>query len=254
MALRNRLIEIFPDALELKARYYYNRLLGRAEPELGLISGFAGLRRRAIDIGANVGIYSYEFSRYFARVESFEPNPHCNRVIRASRRPNLTLHDVALSDREGSSMLTVPVIEGEMATALGSLTGRANGSRHASHAAVGSSTFTVRLRTLDSYGFEEVDLIKVDVEGHELEVIEGARETIMRCRPTLMIEIEQRHHQQYTLAEIFERILALGYAGQFHLDGRFRPLKDFEMPGMQTGDPLGRRYINNFFFCPRPTD
>lgn len=255
MAIRARLIEVFPDALELKARYYYNRLLGKAEPELALIGGFGGLRRRAIDVGANVGLYSYELTRHFARVESFEPNPHCNRVIRASRRHNLTLHDVALSNREGSSTLTVPLIAGQPATALGSLDRRVSaGTEIGPHHADGMEDVPVKLRTLDSFGFQEVDLIKIDVEGHELEVIEGATETITRCRPTLMIEIEQRHHPHRPLAEIFDRILSMGYAGQFHSDGRFHPLESFELPRMQDGDPLSRSYINNFFFLPRPTD
>jgi FkbM family methyltransferase len=47
----------------------------------------------------------------------------------------------------------------------------------------------VPARTLDSYNFEDVDAIKIDVEGSELLVIEGAKDTIDRCRPSVQVEI-----------------------------------------------------------------
>ena len=49
--------------------------------------------------------------------------------------------------------------------------------------------FEVEVRTLDSYAFKEVRAIKVDVEGSEMEVLEGARETILRDRPPLIVEL-----------------------------------------------------------------
>ena len=47
----------------------------------------------------------------------------------------------------------------------------------------------VLARTIDSYNFEEVDAIKIDVEGSELLVMQGAKDTIERCRPSIQVEI-----------------------------------------------------------------
>jgi hypothetical protein len=47
---------------------------------------------------------------------------------------------------------------------------------------------TVDTRALDSFRFEQVDYIKIDVEGHEMAVLEGARDTLGRCRPWLVVE------------------------------------------------------------------
>jgi FkbM family methyltransferase len=55
----------------------------------------------------------------------------------------------------------------------------------------------VPCRTIDSYNFEDVDAIKIDVEGSELYVIHGAKETIERCRPSVQVEIVPKQCQQF---------------------------------------------------------
>jgi hypothetical protein len=47
----------------------------------------------------------------------------------------------------------------------------------------------IPVRTVDSFGYRTVDFIKIDVEGHEYQVIQGALKTIQRCRPAIMVEI-----------------------------------------------------------------
>jgi hypothetical protein len=91
---------------------------------------------------------------------------------------------VALSNTSGTAPFVVPISEhGEALHLAGSL-GQSGvaGDRRAQR-------FDVEVRTLDSYGFEQVRVIKVDVEGSELEVLEGGRQTILRDRPTLILEL-----------------------------------------------------------------
>ena len=70
---------------------------------------------------------------------------------------------------------------------------------------------------IDNYDFDDVDLIKIDVEGHEEYVIEGARNVIQSNKPILIVEIEQRHLKQ--IEEVFQSILKLNYKGFFLENG-----------------------------------
>jgi FkbM family methyltransferase len=86
------------------------------------------------------------------------------------------VHAVALSNRSGTAEFVVPVSEQGMALHLG-------GSLNAGTAEQGAAQrFQVEVRTLDSYGLRDVRAVKVDVEGSEMEVLEGGRETILRDR------------------------------------------------------------------------
>jgi FkbM family methyltransferase len=242
MSIRQKLIALFPARLELAARYNYNRIAGKLEREMRIIGSLTARRRRSVDVGANVGLYTYCLAKLFERVESFEPIPQCARVIASSRLKNVRLHTCALSNRAGDALLHIPVEEGPHATGLASL------SRKFSNAV----DVPVALRTLDSFGFRELDLIKIDVEGHELEVLQGARETIARERPALLVEVEKRHHPDRDIQEIFDFLLALGYDGCFFCDEKMHPLQSFAPERHQQGlDPLDRKhYVNNFIFRP----
>jgi FkbM family methyltransferase len=241
MTLKTKIIDLMPSKLELAARYYYNKALGRLEPEAAIIEELTRQRRRCLDIGANVGLYTYRFAQLFESVESFEPIPACARIIASSKQSNVRLHNLALSNRQGRADLSIPATGGPEATALASL----------SNEFPEADLLSVELRTLDSFGFTQVDLIKIDVEGHELEVLEGGVETIRRELPTLLIEIEQRHHASSTIHDIFDFILKLGYIGSFYWNGRMMPLTEFSVPRHQQSiDPRSQDYVNNFIFRP----
>jgi FkbM family methyltransferase len=71
----------------------------------------------------------------------------------------------------------------------------------------------VPARTIDSYNFEDVDAIKIDVEGSELFVIEGADATIKRCRPSVQVEIvpKQCAHYGYSPQDLYDYFANLDY-------------------------------------------
>ena len=241
MTVKESILSLVPKQLELSARFNYNRVLGRLEPEIDIIEKIAGQRRRCIDIGANVGLYTYRFAQLFRHVESFEPIPLCAKIISSSKLRNVTVHNTALSNQHGQATLNIPATGGPEATSFASL----------SNQFAEADTLTVDLQTLDSFEFSEVDLIKIDVEGHELEVLQGGLETLKRQSPTLLIEIEQRHHPASGIEEIFDFILALGYRGRFLQHGRMTDLSEFNLAKHQSSsDPRSLEYINNFIFQP----
>jgi FkbM family methyltransferase len=272
-----------PKPWEVPLRYHYHRWRGRLEPELDLLPALVTRDRRAIDVGANRGDYTYALARLARQVEAFEPLSDCAAVIEAARLPGVRVHRIALSDRQGQCMLHVPVRAGRADTGRASFVDPGGVTERKA----------VPVRTLDSYGFEDVGLIKIDVEGHESAVLAGAAATIRACRPVLVVEIEQRHRADCSIEEVFARILALGYAGTFLEAGRRQPLEAFsfqrhqaaflaelqaseqDAAGSRVGvafaaprpsepqpiaareaatrvQPGGARYVNNFIFVPRP--
>jgi hypothetical protein len=67
-----------------------------------------------------------------------------------------------------------------------------------------------------------ISFVKIDVEGHELEVLRGGIETLRRHRPNLLIEIEQRH-SPVPIFHTLDFLASLGYAGEFLDDKRHTP-------------------------------
>jgi FkbM family methyltransferase len=141
-----------------------------------------------LDVGANLGSWSGTAARVFRRVYAFEPNAGLAAALRTLAPPNLVVHEVALSDRDGAGRFAVPIYGRRPLNTRGSLEPDANPGFEK------ELVCGVRLSRLDSLDLGNIDVIKVDVEGHEGPVLAGARTTLERERPTLIIEIEERHH------------------------------------------------------------
>jgi hypothetical protein len=96
--------------------------------------------------------------------------------------------------------------------------------------------------------------MKIDVEGHEREVLGGCEATIRRCRPRLLIEVEQRHFGE-PFADRVASIEARGYRTSFVRDGHLVPIREFDLVRDQDPRNIGRgRYVNNFLFEPVEPD
>jgi FkbM family methyltransferase len=132
------------------------------------------------DIGSNYGGYSYiTMFNPDLKVEAFEPNPvvaeSFRDIIQKNSIPNINVNSFGLSDSDRKCALHI-VNPGN----------------------IGAATIKVDkdgdclFKPLDSLNIQKMDIVKIDVEGHELEVLEGARETIKRCKPIfLQIEINR---------------------------------------------------------------
>lgn len=128
----------------------------------------------ALDIGAHVGFWSMWLAQEFAEVHAFEPVPeHADCFDRNVRDANVVLHRHAVGSGEGS---------------VGLSPNQENSGK--SSVAAGDG---VEVRSIDSYGFQDVALIKIDVEGYEPEVLKGAADTIARCSPLVVFEDNGQH-------------------------------------------------------------
>ena len=130
--------------------------------------------RIAIDVGAHVGIWTQRLSEEFIQVICFEPLPkhiECHKE-NCKDLKNVYLHEVALSNHKGSAMMGT----------MKSNSGRSSLERN--------SKLKIEVKTdiLDNYEFKKIDFIKIDVEGHELKMLEGAVKTLKKHAPDIFIE------------------------------------------------------------------
>jgi FkbM family methyltransferase len=146
-----------------------------------------------LDIGAHVGQYSLIAGAAVTptgRVHSFEPNPASFRRLSTNLAlngfPHARAHPMALSNTTGSTTLYVPKSDNQ-------------GEASLQACVPGSDTATIRSMTADQWMETadlgtppRVDLIKIDVQGFELRVVEGAQNLLRRFRPTILCEFEDR--------------------------------------------------------------
>lgn len=240
--------KIIPRSWDLPLRYAHRKMTGRLDVELAILRKERPSCVRAIDIGANIGIYSYGFARYCKKVESFEPVVHCTKMLcaYAEKHRNITVHHFGLSNRSGTTTLYVPLLPGSTTENVGLASFTDPGGKREMHA--------IQIARLDDFSFRDVGVIKVDVEGHEMEVLQGAAATISRERPLLLVEIEQRHLKGISMEDVFNSILSMGYRGGFMCGAKHHPLEDFayethQKPFLDRMD--SGSYVNNFLFSPR---
>jgi FkbM family methyltransferase len=207
----------------------------------------------ALDIGALRGDYSMRMLDLVGSagsVHAFEPNPTHHDRLRAlaSRGRRVHVHPVALSDRNGAAVLHVPVA-GDSSAGLATLE---------DHPGLEARELTVPVRRLDEVlGTDtRVSFVKCDVEGHEDAVLDGAHDLLERDRPTLLLEIEQRHRRS-DVSVAFEHCASLGYEGWALFPGGLRPLSAFDLerdqrkwlPDAAPNGVMPRGYVHNFVFA-----
>jgi len=202
-------------------------LLARTTPYLE--SEMTGLRDLVgpgavcLDVGAAAGLYTLALSRLTGpsgAVHSVEPlsfaHPLWTRVLAAWDAPQVHRHAMALGAEPGSGVMSVPVGKYGLVTGRSFLTRKTSGL--GSNAEFrGEVKVAVDIDTLDGLcareGLARLDFVKIDVEGAELQVLEGGWRTIEAFRPAMLIEIEARHIERYGYSpdDVLAWLTARGY-------------------------------------------
>ena len=211
-----------------------------------------------LDIGAHDGLLTIPLARLPAsQVHAFEPLPSAMARLRlalttafGAQPPHVTLHAEALGAAHGEALLTLPVLDGVPQEQWASIA-----KDYSEHASVTRQSYRVPVIPLDSLNLGNVTAIKLDAEGAEQEVLEGARHTLARCRPVLSIEIEERHRSGST-RDVPALLATLGYGGFFWHAGALHALARFDAARMQMASPdpaifaASEPYIFSFYFLP----
>lgn len=166
-----------------------------------------------LDIGANIGNHTVVFGDHFAKVHAFEPNPKVFRAlcINADLRRNITVWNLGCSDR----VAEIEAIENPMnlgSTGIGVAGGRFAGE-----------TVRFKVLPLDQHEFldatDKLAFVKIDVEGHEAEVIRGASRLLARDLPVVAIEIHRSKIENGT-NDTIEALRGLGYKHLYEVTRR----------------------------------
>ena len=213
------------------------RRMRNGEKELRLLESLVDPGRVAIDVGANKGVYSYWLSRICREVLAFEPNPKMYSLLARAVPANVRTFEVALSDRDGTAELILPVQRsGRFSNQGATLQPRKlDGGKE-------FAVWPVEQRRLDSCDVRDVAFIKIDVEGFEIEVLEGARATLARERPVLLVEIDEQHSKR-PVAEAIATTEAYGYDCYYVSRSSLRHYSGFAAD-------RGRTHTDNFVFFP----
>lgn len=208
--LLKRIASRLPWSSQLLLRRMWYRVLIRSnrldpgEPEFWRIGEWVRSGDWVLDVGANIGSYTRGFSRAVGpdgRVIALEPVPitfqllcrHVNDL-----QDNVTLLNVAASDRSGIAEMNMPRLGSGLANLYQSSIAK-NGS---------IKVLTIPLDALSVA--EPIRLIKVDVEGHELNVLRGAIQLIRRDRPILILEGDRESFSNLLTPMGYKRIHTSG--------------------------------------------
>ncbi len=228
---------------------YFRR---NGEFELRLVEPLCESRSDSIDVGANSGAYVHFMRRSSRMVYAFEPIPWLAEELAQKFRSRVIVRNVALSDERGRATLHVPLIGGEAEAGLASL---ALPTKLISGDCMRLLVPTCRL---DDVYEGHVGLLKIDVEGCEQAVLDGARCTIDRCRPNILVEIEERFAPG-AIDRTTRFFTDLGYRGYFVDRGILNSIDKFDPTSMQRSEDIEGfapgmartrfgGYVNNFIF------
>ncbi|WP_253772952.1 FkbM family methyltransferase [Goodfellowiella coeruleoviolacea] len=216
----------FP-AVRTKAVANLFQLLARftpwVEPELLGLRAVVRPGDVCLDVGAALGYYTAVLADLVGpqgTVHSVEPllfaHPALSAVLRPRSGPNIVRHSMAFGQEPGRTVMRVPVRNGVLVTGRSFVDEGARGlgsnAEFEDHVEV-----NVRVETIDQFavhrGLHRLDFVKGDVEGAELSLLHGARKTIERFRPSLLLEIEARHTERYghSAADVADWLRERGY-------------------------------------------
>lgn len=249
-----------PAAKTLAPRLFWRRKfrilhrLGQSRADVALVASLCDPNLISLDIGADLGEFTIAMVASSRSVIAFEPRPAQARDLAAmfdAVGAPVQVEAVALSDKPGR--MAMRVVESEP--------GRSTIDTSNELADVDGDeirSIDVPVKRLDDLHLDDVGLVKIDVEGHELAVLQGATQTLARNRPAVVVEAEERHHPN-AVADITALLTGLGYAGYFELGGDRRPIAEFDPARHQDPANVGSRedgwaghgtYVNNFAFLP----
>lgn len=159
----------------------------------------------AVDVGAHVGWWAYEMAQRFERVWAFEPSAVNQACLAMNLEPfdNVHIHQVAIGNQPGRCDIQ---------------NDKKRPGNSGSHYIVPGAGY-IPIATLDGLHLPGCDLLKIDVEGYELRVLQGAIQLIRECKPVVIMECtDEKFRDRYGIpvGEAQRWLLKRGYREVWH--------------------------------------
>jgi len=225
------------------------------------ILGYYSKENTAIDVGAYMGEYSYVLANNCKNVLSIEPIPEMAMILRRALPSNCEIVECAVGEDVREVCLRIPNIGDQRVGALATI---------ADHSFDFSNIDTIDNLIVNQYTLDLLIqkrsmkplLIKIDVEGYEMNVLRGSMKIIETYRPIFLVEIEKRHNKEFR--EIFSLFDQQSYVPYHFRHGKLcissSKIVDESYEYLQKSGICGmyemiysieqENYINNFFFVP----
>ena len=216
----------------------------------------------SIDVGASKGLYTEKMLPHSKEVYAYEPLPGFAALLKQKfvGQP-VVVRACGVSDKAGTATLHTPAYTdpkrgAETLHTWSSIFKDFSAEQtHYPGKFPDVETREIKVTTIDAEGHHPAGLLKVDVEGAELEVLHGSRDTLKTDQPVVLVELEERHRKG-CIAEAAQYLKQFGYEGFFVRDRTLCPLNEFDAETMQAHENLPhirntvKMHINNFVFIP----
>jgi FkbM family methyltransferase len=253
--LKKILLSVFPYIIKKRIYKDYNGLNSKNisstihDGELLLLKYLLNTESVFFDIGSNTGTYAYFAEKIIAQknIYLFEPEKELFFQLRQIYS-QAHVFNMAMSNKTGLQQFKIPYVNGVLDKSLSTLEIHALEKNETKNIIYEVTTDSLDAFTKTKNIFP--DLIKIDVEGHEQTVLKGAEAYINNHFPTMIIEIEQRHHPNTSVESVFKSLLDLNYQC-YYFSKPMNKLFNYTEKAYLLNDVkyFGTKdYVNNYIF------
>jgi FkbM family methyltransferase len=195
-----------PKNEKLRILYWMYFFQKDKEHELFNLKHLITYKGNALDVGCNLGLWTYGLSKQkkINKIISFEPNKEITKHIDEHNNDNIRTLHYGLSNKNSKKILNVPIYKKKILNGWASFEAEKNFKK----------TFKkfIKIKSkiikLDHFDFKNVSFIKIDVEGHELKLLQGAKNFFLTNKPNCLIEISRMNLAR---VKIFFKSLNVNY-------------------------------------------
>ena len=197
----------------------------------------------SLDIGANKGLYSFELEKISNNVVVFEPIRELYNDLKQNLKFKTRKYNFALGNKNEKNKIKIPIFKNSMSYGRASISEKFK-KYVVKHIQVKKLDDLIKKKKIDLEN-QKVDFVKIDVEGHEYEVIKGSKIFFKEHNPITLIELSMRDHGRKKINNIFNFFNNLGYRSFYTNNGiKFKIAKEKHIKNFQNKKNYKKDILN----------